>query len=198
MIAFGPIKNSLHVVIDIQRLFAESTPWQVMDMPSIVPCCTQLIRHNPARTVFARFITPTVPEAAVGRWQDYYLHWRDVALDRMCPDLLDVLPQLTQLAPTAPVLDKTGYSVFSNTEFDLMLEKQGIESLLLSGVETDVCVLSTALAAVDRGLRVIIVNDAVTSGSPEGHSAALEIIRLRFDQQIETASTAEVLAAWTN
>jgi len=196
MIEFGPVNNSLHVVVDVQRLFAEPTQWQVNDIDSIVPYCKQLIQHKPECTAFARFITPSVPESAAGRWQDYYRHWRDVAQDRIDPGLLDVLPQLTLLAPTAPVIDKTGYSVFSTAEFNLLLQERDIESLVLSGVETDVCVLSTALAAVDRGLRVIIVNDAVTSGSPQGHNAALEIIRLRFDQQIELAITAEVLAAW--
>lgn len=197
MIEFGPVTHSLHVVVDVQRLFAESTPWQVNNIDSIVPFCAQLIRNRPESTAFARFVTPQVPESAAGRWQHYYRHWRDVTLDRIDPDLLHVLPQLTQLAPAAPVLDKTGYSVFSTTEFDSLLQKRRVESLVLSGVETDVCILSTALVAVDRGLRVIIVNDAVTSSSSQGHTAALEIMRLRFDQQIEIATTAELIEAWT-
>ena len=76
------------------------------------------------------------------------------------------------------------------------LARRGTETLILSGVETEVCVLATALDAVDRGLHVVLATDALTSGSAAGHSAALEAVYPRFDQQIESATTAAILAAW--
>ncbi|MGY4466887.1 nicotinamidase-related amidase [Bradyrhizobium sp. LB9.1b] len=42
---------------------------------------------------------------------------------------------------------------------------------MITGAETDVCVLSTVLGAVDLGFRVVIVKDALCSSSDVGHDA---------------------------
>ena len=49
---------------------------------------------------------------------------------------------------------------------------------------------------MDRGVRVIVVADAVTSSSPDGHQAALNAVMTRFDMQIETVLADELIAAW--
>ena len=51
-------------------------------------------------------------------------------------------------------------------------------TLVLCGVSSDCCVLSTALAAIDAGARVRVVADACAA-DPEAHSAAIEILRRR-------------------
>jgi nicotinamidase-related amidase len=71
-----------------------------------------------------------------------------------------------------------------------------VETLIISGSETDVCVLATVLAAVDHGYRVIIAQDALCSSSDNTHDALLELYRNRFDIQIELASCEEVLERW--
>lgn len=65
--------------------------------------------------------------------------------------------------------------------------------MILSGAETDVCVLSTALGAVDHGYRVVIAADAVCSYSDVGHDALLTLFRERFSQQISIAPVAEII-----
>ena len=79
-----------------------------------------------------------------------------------------------------------------------MVERSGAEVLVLTGVETDVCVLGTALDAIDEGLYVVVVSDAgrVASSVPECHRLTLESILPRFDEQAVIATTTEVLAAW--
>ena len=57
------------------------------------------------------------------------------------------------------------------------------------------CVLATVMGAIDRGYRVIIVADAMCSGADSTHDAMLQIYRSRFGMQVETVSTAELLAA---
>ena len=196
MLEFGRIEAAQHLVIDMQRLFAEATDWQVQNFEAILPGCAALLHHAPDAAVFARFQTPASPEMASGMWKGYYRHWAGVTLDRIDPALLDVVEPLARLAPSAPVIDKPGYSVFSSPGFATLLAARDCRTLVLSGIETDVCVLSTVLEAVDRGLRVVVAQDAVTSGSTEGHIAALQILRSRFDLQVELADTAEIIAAW--
>ena len=59
------------------------------------------------------------------------------------------------------------------------------------------CVLATALSAVDLGYRTVIAVDAVTSSVAASHEACLAHIYPRYDQQIELAPVRDILAAWS-
>ena len=76
-----------------------------------------------------------------------------------------------------PILDKPGKGAFYETDLHLILEANGIRSLILCGVTTEVCVNTTAREANDRGYEVLVVEDAVASYFPEFHRVALEMIR---------------------
>ncbi len=193
---FGPVTGALHLVIDMQPLFTGASPWRVDALDSILPGCTALIAHRPASTAFARFMPPQRPEDAPGQWQGYYRVWSAVTRQSLPDSQLEVLEALRHLAPQAPVFEKAGFSVFDNDAFEPFLRKRGIEALILSGIETDVCILSTALRAVDLGLRVILAEDAMTSAEPKMHEAALAILRARFDLQVEIAPVAAILDNW--
>ncbi|WP_395689972.1 cysteine hydrolase family protein, partial [Aestuariivirga sp.] len=72
----------------------------------------------------------------------------------------------------------------------------GFKALILTGIETDVCVLATALDAVDRGLRVVMVSDGLGSGSETGHSAILQTLAMRYDEQVEIVYSSTILERW--
>jgi nicotinamidase-related amidase len=94
------------------------------------------------------------------------------------------------------VVDKTRYSGFAFSSLAEHLASRGADALILTGVETDVCVLATVLGAVDGGYRVILVSDGVRSVSDEGHDSLLNPYQQRFSQQIETADSETVLSQW--
>ena len=62
----------------------------------------------------------------------------------------------------------------------------------MTGAETDVCVLSTVVDAVDRGFRVVIIEDALCSSSDTGHEALMTMYRTRMQEQIELISSSEL------
>jgi nicotinamidase-related amidase len=192
--SLGP--RALHVVVDMQRVFAEATDWRVPAIADVMPPILAMVRAHPRQTVFTRFMTPATVESATGDWQRFYARWRSVVRDRMDAAMFNLIEPLPSLVPPAEVCDKTAYSAFSSPDFIAALERRSAETLVLSGVETDVCVLATALDAVDRGLHVVLASDAVTTWSPAAQRAALEAIYPRFDQQIDIATTAAILAAW--
>jgi nicotinamidase-related amidase len=74
--------------------------------------------------------------------------------------------------------------------------QSGADGLIVTGSETDVCVLATVLHAVDLGWRVVLVRDAVCSSSDAGHDALLEVYHRRYSLQIETADAEDVLREW--
>jgi nicotinamidase-related amidase len=66
-------------------------------------------------------------------------------------DLLELMPPLAALCPPATVIDKTRYSGFAETKLLAHLREREADALIISGSETDVCVLGTVLSAVDIG-----------------------------------------------
>jgi nicotinamidase-related amidase len=94
------------------------------------------------------------------------------------------------------LVDKPTYSAFEAAAFRSALAALDADTLIVSGVETDSCVLATLFGAVDRGFRVIAAADAMASGSPAAHAAVFATLLPRLGQQVEVATTAEILAAW--
>jgi nicotinamidase-related amidase len=129
-------------------------------------------------------------------WQRYYQRWRNVTREHLDPEMLDLVPELAQLAPPAAVFDKAVYAPFFDPAFADMLHEREADALIMTGAETDVCVLATVLGAVDHGFRVVLVTDAVCSSSDAGHDALMTLYRERFSEQIDVADTATVLAEW--
>lgn len=196
-IIFGPLgPDTLHVVIDMQRIFLEPGPWYGPAGLDILPAIAALIAHAPEQSLFTRFITAATPESADGNWQRYYEHWREVTQQKAGSEILALHDALLPYAPQERTFDKRTHDAFDTPDFTAYLRDKVPETLIFSGVETDVCVLATVLSAVDLGYRVIIARDAVAGSVAAAHQACLEHIYPRFDQQIEVADTAEILAAW--
>jgi nicotinamidase-related amidase len=189
-------RTAVHLAIDMQRLFAEPGPWFVPWMPKVLPNVVEIARRHPGRTVLTRFIPPAQPADLPGAWRDYYRHWRAMTRDSLDRRLLDVVEPLRNLAPPARVCDKAVYSAFGNPALVRWLRARSVETLIVTGGETDVCVLATVMAAIDRGFRVVLPTDALCSGSDASHDALLMLYRKRFAHQIATASTEEVLRIW--
>lgn len=194
---WGPLgERTLHLCVDMQNLFAMDTPWHTPWMQRVLPVVTAIVERHPERTIFTRFITPAEPEEMPGAWRRYFERWRELTTSRMDARLLDLVDPLGRFVPPATVLDKRFYSPFHATPLAEMLRKRGVDELVISGAETDMCVLAAVLDAVDLGLRVVLATDAICSSSDAKHDALLALYRDRFSQQVETADTETILAAW--
>lgn len=82
-----------------------------------------------------------------------------------------------RVAPTADelVLDKNTSSAFHSTPIDLYLRNMQVDTLVLTGVAADQCVLATAIDAADRGFHVIVAHDACANLDP-GSAKAVQIL----------------------
>jgi len=187
---------AVHLAIDVQRLFAEPGPWFVPWLPRILPQVVALARHRPEQTVLTRFIPPRTPAELPGAWQDYFRHWRAMTQECLDTRLLDLVEPLRILAPPARVCDKAVYSAFAHPGLARWLRANGTKTLIVSGGETDVCVLATVMSAIDLGFHVVLATDALCSASDATHEALLLLYRQRFSHQVATASTEDVLRAW--
>jgi nicotinamidase-related amidase len=171
---FAPLTHrTVHLCVDMQRLFSSEGVWPTPWMDKVLPVVTELAKRFPERTVFTRFITPERAEDLPGMWRRYYQRWKQATRGELDPGLLDLMPALASLTPPAAVIDKSRYSAFAGTTLVSYLQQRDCDGLIVSGSETDVCVLATVLDAVDLGYRVIgyrviLVRDAVCSSSDDG------------------------------
>jgi len=88
----------------------------------------------------------------------------------------DIIPELYPVAGE-PVIDKPGKGAFCQTDLELMLRNRGIETLLVCGVTTEVCVNTTVREANDRGFRCIVLSDCCASYFPEFHQVGIAMIK---------------------
>ena len=108
----------------------------------------------------------------------------------------DIIPALYPL-DSEIVIDKPGKGAFYATELDDVLQKYGIENLLVCGVTTEVCVNTTVREANDRGYRCVVLADGCASYFPEFHEMGLKMIKAQGGIFGWVADSAAVLKAMT-
>ncbi|WP_461963052.1 cysteine hydrolase family protein [Curtobacterium sp. 24E2] len=123
--------------------------------------------------MFTRFVAPPRPQ---GAWMPYYREWPFA----LVPDA-DPLYALTE--PFASAAGDRNDPVVTEPTFGkwgtgLQAVVGDHPHLVLTGVSTDCCVLSTALAAADAGATVTVVADACAGASDADHERALDAMRL--------------------
>lgn len=80
------------------------------------------------------------------------------------------------------VIDKNASSPFNGTGIDQLLQNLHVDTLVMTGMATDMCVETTARDAADRGYNVIVVEDAVATFFEEHHNAALSALARVYTQ----------------
>ena len=106
---------------------------------------------------------------------------------------------IEKLAPAGgePVIDKPGKGAFYATGLGGLLADRGIETLVVGGVTTEVCVHTTVREANDRGYRCIVAGDACASYFPEFHETALRMVCAQGGIFGWLSDSASVIAAFT-
>ncbi|NBA96280.1 cysteine hydrolase family protein [Pseudomonas sp. R5(2019)] len=104
---------------------------------------------------------------------------------------VEILPALAPIAGET-VIDKPRYSAFFQTDLHARLQQQGIDTLTVSGVLTDVCVMTTVYDAFALGYRIRLVTDACTATTAAAHYSAL-LILANWVYSLELVTTAQWL-----
>jgi len=88
----------------------------------------------------------------------------------------DIIPALSPI-DGEPVVDKPGKGAFFATDLHELLRNRHIDTLIVGGVTTEVCVHTTVREANDRGYRCVVPGDCCASYFPEFHAAGLAMIK---------------------
>jgi len=94
-----------------------------------------------------------------------------------------------------PIVDKPGKGAFYATDLHSILQNRSIESLIVCGVTTEVCVHTTVREANDRGYRCLVPDDCCGSYFPKFHEVGLEMIKAQGGIFGWVTDSARVVAA---
>jgi nicotinamidase-related amidase len=191
-----PIDRAVHLCVDMQRIFAKGGIWETPWMERVIPTVVDIAARYAERTVFTRFITPASPDQAAGQWRRYFERWNIATQQSLGASQLDLIPELARFVPPAAIVDKPTYSAFFRSHLSELLREKHIGTVVISGAETDMCVLSSALDAVNRGFRVVVIEDALCSSSDAGHDALMTMYRMRFSEQIDLVRAERLPEFW--
>jgi nicotinamidase-related amidase len=105
---------------------------------------------------------------------------------------LELMPDVYDEQRDLVVATKKRYDCFAATDLDHALKALGADTLLLTGVNTNSCVMATTVSGNVRDYAVVVVRECVDSMDPELHESALTVIGRAFGWVM---TTEEVLAA---
>jgi nicotinamidase-related amidase len=167
------------VVIDMQNVFGEEgSDWKSPRFEEIVAPVGRLVEAYAPDVVFTRFISPARP---TGSWVPYYADW-PFALRPADHPMWEVVPALAAAAHRVRGVDGEGGTVDKPTFSKWGAELAGLVGpegrMVLTGVSTDCCVISTALAAADAGVEVLVVPEACAGVDDPSHEQALHVMSL--------------------
>lgn len=175
------------LVVDAQRIFADpASDWASPFWEGAWERIRELAAAvGPERTLLTRWL-PTADRSTA--WGDYFAAWpfADVPATDPLYALVDGAAELS----AHPTIDEPSFGKWGPQLAGVVGHAP---QLLVTGVSTDCCVITTVLAAADAGAHVTVVADACAASAAENATAALHTMSL-FPPQVDLRSTAEVLA----
>ncbi len=166
----GKPRKAALLVLDMQRFFLEEGHALVPVGRSIIGPITELLETFEGPILFTKHIHDDSPDNLMNVW------WRDSIKGR---DAVIVDP-LGSLADT--ILEKTRYSAFEGTDLSERLMREGVDSVLIAGILTDLCCETTARDAFMKGFRVYFLADCTATATEARHIASLRVISEGFGE----------------
>jgi len=97
------------------------------------------------------------------------------------------------------LLPKRRFSAFFKTDLDQTLRLLGIDTVVIAGINTHVCVFTTAMDSVCNDFNTIVLEDCSASRNREAHQMGIELLRLsRLDPLLRVMSSEEFFAETGN
>ncbi len=161
-------KHTALVVWDVQKMLVS----HIFNRADFMKNLNELISVARAKKIpiFFTKITPLPPEFESPA-RKYMLRKMGSSFGNMPKEMFDL--EIEPLKDEIILLKNTA-SIFIGTNFDLMLRNAGIETIIFTGIATEIGVESSAREAINRGYYTVIASDAVSSGDKDAHERSLK------------------------
>lgn len=193
------LSKSALLVIDMQNDFIlPGAPLEGWNTMAIVPNIAELV------TFFRQHARPVIWTKHVHQANDLGVlgpMWPATGPDSPTKALVkgtagvDIITDLPAPAPHELVIEKRRYSAFFQTDLELNLRTMGVTTLVITGVNTNICCETTARDGFMRDFQVMSVADAQTSITKELHEAALISTMVAFGRVADTKQVIEELTS---
>jgi nicotinamidase-related amidase len=184
-------RNSALIVVDMQNDFVRiGAPLEVPDARKTIHSHQALIkafRNRNLPVIYTTFLShphyyllwdwsPQCQPPIKCCWKGHERFYSDINARRECTAIIDELkPESNDI-----IVEKFGYGAFHETRLAENLHSFGLNSVVITGTVTQICVEETAREAFHHGFRATVVEDAVSSFAPDLHAAALKNFAMKF------------------
>ena len=189
-------ESSALIVVDMQNDFVRvGAPLEVPDARETIDVHLELLswfRAHSRPVVFTRFIagpsptlmwkwSPMIAPPVCCCWPGFMRAYGDLEGERDCVAVIDELaPQ-----PGEHQVDKYGYNGFHRTRLTDLLHASAIDTVLITGTVTQICVEDTARGAFHEGFQAAVISDAVSSYAPALHVASLQTLEMKYGRVVK-------------
>ena len=197
------LDTAAFIVVDMQNDFVRiGAPLEVPDArAAIAPIrdTLALFRAAGRPVVFTRFIA-TPRETLIWKWSPQIYPplscchrglrraYSDITGERECIAVVDELAP----RPEEYVVDKYGYGAFFRTNLEDILRAERVDTAVICGTVTQICVEETARESFHLGFKTIVLSDAVSSFDPELQHAMLKNFAMKFGVVMDSARLLEL------
>lgn len=154
-------ERAMHIIPNLKKLMAEAR------------------KHN-VPVIYSNDAHLPVDEEVVERWGKHAIKGTKEA---------EVIPELKP-QKTDYVVEKRTYSGFHETGLDMLLRSlyhgEGVKTVILTGLHTNICVRHTAADAFFRGYKIIVAMDGVEAFTQKDHEQGLEYLKNIYNAKILT------------
>ena len=179
------------IVVDMQNDFVRvGAPLEVPDARETIEQHRKLLdwfRSRGRPVVFTRFVagptrtllwnwSPQIAPPVCCCWPGFQRAYGDIDGERDCVAIIDELAP----RPGESEVDKYGYNGFHRTRLTDLLVAHSVDTVLITGTVTQICVEDTARGAFHEGFQAAVVSDAVSSYAPDLHRASLRTLSMKY------------------
>jgi len=196
------LRTSAFIIVDMQNDFVRvGAPLEVPDTrATIAPIkdVTRLFREAGRPVIYTRFVTGE-KETLLWTWSPqirppvcccrlgFRRRYEELGAERECMAVIDEL----EVRSGDHVVDKYWYGAFQRTNLLDILQAEGVDTVLLAGTVTQICVEETARGAFHNGLKTVVLRDCVSSFAPDLQEACLKNHAMKFGMVLGSGDLGE-------
>ena len=172
------MKKAILVIDMLNDFIKEGAPLELPEGRKIIPNIQKLLEEARRKKIPIIYICDAhrPDDTEFNQWPKHCIEGTSGAeiVEELKPEKTDI------------IIKKRRYSGFYSTDLDLTLRELKIDTLILTGVATNICVLHTAADAYFRGYKIVVVKDCVATLNEEAQKIGLEHIKNVLGGEIKT------------
>lgn len=161
--------NSALLVIDMQNVYLPQNAWACIKMDKVIKYIEEKIKAFPKNQIF--FTQHMAFDNPKGQWKMYNETYANINSSEY---LNDYIPELKKYLTNDNLFIKSGFSALSNMKLLGALDK--FDTIYITGVIAECCVLSTIFSLIDLGKKIIYCTDGIASQSEQKEKSVIEVL----------------------